>query len=117
MVHVGRIAAYGMDLCSDVIALFVQFHVTTALAVGLNGPTQCALGSVTDEENIVSQVVQHGYQIVDYSTAAAHSVPCDDDGRTSGFRQIANHLQMCLMAIDGWQLLEAQLATALFDPL
>jgi hypothetical protein len=93
MVHMGRIAAYGMDLYSDVIALFVQFHVTTAQAVGLNGPTQYALGSVTDEENIVSQVVQHGYQIIDDSTAAAHSVPCDDGGRTSGFRQKANHLQ------------------------
>jgi hypothetical protein len=93
-----------MDLCSDVMVLFVQFHVITALAVGLNGPAQCALGSVPDEENIVSQVMQHGYQIVDDSTAAAHSVPCDGDGdgdgRTSGFRQIANHLQMCLMAID-----------------
>jgi hypothetical protein len=93
MVHMGRIAAYGMDLYSDVIALFVQFHVTTAQAVGLNGPTQCALGSVTDEENIVSQVVQHGYQIIDDSTAAAYSVPCDDDGRTNGFRQMANHHQ------------------------
>ncbi|MNF87383.1 hypothetical protein D3C84_698480 [compost metagenome] len=101
MVHMGRIAAYGMDLCPDVIALLVQLHVTTALAVGLNGLTQCALGSVTDEENIVSQVVQHDYQIIDDSTAAAHSVPCDDDGRTSGFRQMANPLQMCfLMAID-----------------
>jgi hypothetical protein len=65
----------------------------------------------------VSQVVQPDYQIIDHLTAAAHSVPCDDDDRKIYFSQMAESSSNVL---DGYRRLavaQAPLATVLFDPL
>ncbi len=113
----GRIAAYGMNLSVNVIALPVQICIAATRAIGLDGPARGALSLVADEEDVVPRVVQHGFQIIDNSTAAAHSVPCNDDGRTSGFRQVADHGQMCLVAVNGEQLRELQWVATLFHSL
>ncbi|MNF46589.1 hypothetical protein D3C84_277590 [compost metagenome] len=113
----GRIAAYGMDLSPNVIVPPVQICIGAARAVGLDGPAWGAQGLVAEEENVVPRVMQHGFQVINDSTAATHTVPCDDDGRTSGFREVADHCQVCPVAVDDQQWLEAQRIAALLGAL
>jgi hypothetical protein len=92
----GGVAAYGNNFGTNLVALVVEIHVTTALTIHLDGSAGCALRLVTDEEYVVSRVMEHGFEIIDYSTAAAHTVPGNDNGRTSGLHQVSNHRHVYL---------------------
>lgn len=61
--------------------------------------------------------MEHGFQVIDNSITAAHTVDDDDDDRTSGCRQMAHHGQMGPVAVHGQQLLEAPQIAALLEAL
>lgn len=90
-----------MNLSANVIALPVQICIATTRAIGLDGPAPVPWAWLCRGSGRMN-----GFQVIDDSTAAAHYVPCNDDGRTSGFRQVADHGQMRLVTVDCEQLRE-----------
>src|SRR3989344_249669 len=90
-----------MDLGANVIALPVQLHITTSRAMALDGTAWGTLRLIASKQNIVTWVVKYGFQVIDNSTAAAHAIPGDNNGRTSGGGEVAHHGQVGLVTVNG----------------
>lgn len=104
----GRIAADAGDTGTDIDALAFQIYVAAFRAVGLDGVTWGALGLMANEDNVVSFIAEHGFQVIDDTTAAAHAATGDDDGGTGGLGQVIHDTLVVSVAIDGDELLEGQ---------
>lgn len=115
LVGVGGIATQGVDASLDLDALTFQGDIATAWAVLLNSMAGGAFGLVTDEDHVVAWITEHGSEVVDDASGAAHAVAGDDDGGLAGVGQAVNHGQVLGVGFDGEQVVEGQGLAAIGD--
>lgn len=113
----GGVAADTGDTGADIEALAIQIDIAAFRAVGLDGVPWGALGLMANEDNVVSLIAEHGFQVIDDTAAAAHAATGDDDGGTGGLGQVIDDALVVRVAIDGEELLEGQRAAPGADAL
>lgn len=74
-----------------------------------------ALGLVTNEQNVVPLIPQHGLEVIDDATAAAHAATGDDDGWACSLGQMMDDALMITVAVYCNELFEGQRAASGLD--
>src|SRR5690554_5415114 len=113
--RVSRVAAYGVDLGADVVALAVQLYPTAARAVGEYVSAGGAGGLITHKQHVVSSITQHGLQIIYHPAAGAHTRTCDHHAGAVGFGQVVHRIEVVFVGVDNGELLERKRVAAGFD--
>src|SRR5690606_14874653 len=73
------------------------------------------IGLVANEKDVVPLIAQHGLQVIDDATAAAHAATGYDDGGAGGLGQVVHYALMVAVAVYCNELFEAQRAAAGLD--
>lgn len=117
LVRMGRIASDARNPGANVDALAVEVDVAAFRSVGLDCMAGRAFRLVTDEQNVVPLIAEHGLQVIDDATAAAHTTTSDNDGGSSSLGQVVDDALVVAVAVDCDQLFEGQRAAPGFDSL
>src|SRR5690554_696742 len=77
LVGMGRIAPDFVNLGADVVALAIQLHIPLTRPVLEDIPSRRASSLVTNKQNIVLGLAQHGFEIVHHAPTSTHTTGRD----------------------------------------
>src|SRR5690606_227337 len=93
----------------------LQCNPTTAGAIGQNVSARRASCLVTDEQDIVTGVPQHRFQIIYHSAARAHTGTCDHHAGAVGLGQVVHGVEVIFMGVNDRELLKGERMAPSFD--
>ena len=96
LIRMSGIAAYGMHLSPNVIALPAKFHIAATRTKALHRFPELTYSLGADEEHNNPFIIQHDLEVVDYTLTGTHSVASDNGGRPTSLRQTVDHSQVSI---------------------
>ncbi|EXF44002.1 hypothetical protein BAY1663_03567 [Pseudomonas sp. BAY1663] len=101
LIRMLQVAADAGHLRPNSKTLAIQIDIAAPGAVLLDGVAGGALGLVTDEQDVMPGVVQHGLQVIDDAPTRAHAAARDNDGGPCGLGEVVDHGDRVGVAVDG----------------